>query len=249
MPLPHALRTPEPGAAAFRAEQVFYFADRALVALPDHALWWPERRALLAADLHLEKASWYAATGQFLPPYDSRATVARLAALADAVDAAAIFLLGDSFHDPAGVHRLCDAARAGLERIAARRRLVWVAGNHDGLAGGAVAGECVDEVECDGIVLRHHSDPADPRPEISGHFHPKARVVVRGRAVVRRCFVTGPNRLILPAFGALAGGLWAEDPAIRSVIGAPAAATIATQRRLIHIPFRERPAPTVANLS
>ena len=59
------------------------FAGHEFLADPQGALWWPERRALLVADLHLEKASWYAKLGQFLPPYDSQAT---LAALTEVVD-------------------------------------------------------------------------------------------------------------------------------------------------------------------
>ncbi|MFM6853853.1 MAG: metallophosphoesterase, partial [Sphingopyxis sp.] len=112
----------------------FRFADRQFMALADRALFWPERRALLVADLHLEKASWFAMRGQMLPPFDSNATLARLIMLADRVDAAEIWALGDSFHDGAGPARLGRDAGQLLERLARGRRLVWIAGNHDAAA-------------------------------------------------------------------------------------------------------------------
>ena len=58
----------------------FSFCGHELMALPQGALFWPARRALLVADLHLEKASWFAQGGQMLPPYDSLATLADLLA-------------------------------------------------------------------------------------------------------------------------------------------------------------------------
>ena len=54
------------------------FADQEMLLVDDRALYWPREAALLVADLHLEKASWYAKAGQMLPPYDSRATLEAL---------------------------------------------------------------------------------------------------------------------------------------------------------------------------
>ncbi|MEM8726199.1 MAG: phosphoesterase, partial [Pseudomonadota bacterium] len=45
------------------------FAGEELVLTRSNALYWPRERALLVADLHLEKGSWYAQQGQMLPPY------------------------------------------------------------------------------------------------------------------------------------------------------------------------------------
>src|SRR4249919_3883647 len=58
----------------------FSFAGETFEATPEGALCWPAQQALLVADLHLEKASWFARVGQFLPPYDSHATLTALAA-------------------------------------------------------------------------------------------------------------------------------------------------------------------------
>src|SRR3546814_10277695 len=92
--------------------------------------------------------------------------------------------------------------------------LLWIAGNHDGLSGGAWGGEVADEITVDGIVFRHQSLAHETRPEISGHFHPKLRFNVRGRAISRPCFAGDAQRLILPDFGSLPGGLAADAPVI-----------------------------------
>lgn len=201
------------------------------------ALYWPAREALLVADLHLEKASWYARGGQMLPPYDSIATLTELAAIQASTQAREIWCLGDSFHDKAGCERLGPEARARLTALTHATRWTWITGNHDaGLidhCGGVIAGEAV----IDGLVLRHEADPADARPELSGHFHPKLRLRFRGRHVARRCFVASGTKLILPAFGALTGGMDADDPAIVRIVGRPAQALVAVEDRLLRFPL------------
>ena len=203
-----------------------------MVPLPAGALWWPIRRALLVADLHFEKASWFARSGQFLPPYDSEATLRRLTDCVDATGAAELWCLGDSFHDSGGVARMPAAARALLDRLTARTNWTWVTGNHDAALDGA-GGHIVSDADVDGLILRHEADPGDPRPELSGHFHPKISVRVRGRSITRRCFLVTESKLVLPAFGAFAGGLDAADPAIRTAVGNGATALIATDSGLL----------------
>jgi DNA ligase-associated metallophosphoesterase len=156
--------------------------------LADRALFWPRHGALIVADLHLEKASWYAALGQPLPPYDSHDTLDRLAALAAETGARAIWCLGDSFHDRDAAIASHPAVADRLLAQAASAKLLWIAGNHDGLSGGAWGGEVADELVVDGIVFRHQCQARETRPEISGHFHPKLRLNIRGRSVSRRLF-------------------------------------------------------------
>ncbi len=235
----------------------FSFCGHELMALPQGALFWPARRALLVADLHLEKASWFAAGGQMLPPYDSIATLADLALIAAATAAEEIWCLGDSFHDRMGCERLPEEARAQLLALTGATRWTWIAGNHDpgfadhepaamrpahgcGLRGSPhrfIGGEIVDEAEVDGLVLRHEADPAETRPELSGHFHPKLRVSHRGRLVSRRCFVATASKLILPAFGTLTGGLDAHHPEIVRAVGPRAEALVPVQDRLLRFPI------------
>jgi DNA ligase-associated metallophosphoesterase len=219
----------------------FSFADQALVALPDAALFWPARRALLVADLHLEKASWYAGHGQLLPPYDSAATLADLARLVERYAVAEIWCLGDSFHDAAGAARLPRDAQAMLHRLTTRTAWTWIVGNHDAALGTGMpdrhGGTVMAEAVVDGLVLRHEADPAEARPELSGHFHPKLRLRLRGRQVSRRCFIATPRKLILPAFGALAGGLDASHPEIGRAVGGAAEALVPLANRLLRYPI------------
>jgi DNA ligase-associated metallophosphoesterase len=209
------------------------FAGHDLRALPEGAVFWPARRALLVADLHFEKASWFAARGQMLPPYDTLATLAGLSAIAERTGARELWCLGDSFHDADGCARLAADARALLQDLTARLDWHWITGNHDPALAGDCGGAVHDEAEVDGLVLRHEADPADPRPELSGHFHPKLRVSVRGRLVSRRCFVATRTKLILPAFGALTGGLDAQHPEIVRAVGRGAEALVAVEGRLL----------------
>ena len=215
----------------------FSFAGHDLVALPQGALFWPARRALLVADLHFEKASWFASRGQMLPPYDSIATLADLTAIAMTTGAEEIWCLGDSFHDARGCDRLPERATMMLRALTAARRWTWITGNHDAALIDRCGGAVIAEAEVDGLVLRHEADRSETRPELSGHYHPKLRLRVRGRHVSRRCFVATPSKLILPAFGSLTGGLDAGHPEIVRAVGRGAEALIAVEDRLLRFPI------------
>lgn len=190
----------------------FSFAGEELLLTSGQALYWPRERALLVADLHLEKASFYARFGQMLPPYDSRETLGRVADAVMQTGARRVFCLGDNFHDTDGAARLESHAAGMLEALTRATDWVWVSGNHD--LGNVPCGTAIDELEVAGLILRHEALAEETRPELSGHFHPKLKVTARGRRVVRPCTVASERKLILPAFGALTGGMDAADPAI-----------------------------------
>lgn len=197
----------------------FSFGQQAFEVAGDAALYWPEQRALLVADLHLEKASSYASGGQMLPPYDSLSTLKELETLTALFDVRAIICLGDNFHDNDGEARLGGDAAALLSHLTGQFEWTWITGNHDPHLSGRWGGKSVLELVASGIILRHEADPDDTAPEISGHFHPKYRAVMRKRMVSRRCFVQTTNKIIMPAFGVLTGGMDAGDTAIRSACG------------------------------
>jgi len=192
----------------------FPFAGHELALGTCRALYWPAERALLVADLHLEKASWFARFGQFLPPDDSQATLSALTEIVDRTGVQALYCLGDSFHDKFGCDRLPEAAGTMLLALTARLDWTWILGNHDPGFADHCGGTLIEEVEVDGLVLRHEADPGNPRPEVSGHYHPKLRLQVKGKQVSRRCYVASEAKLILPAFGSLTGGLDAGHPEI-----------------------------------
>lgn len=187
---------------------------------PSGALWAPAHQALVAADLHLEKGSAYAMRGQMLPPYDSLETLRRLQAEAAALAPRRIILLGDALHDRDAASRLPPAAVEAVEALASGRDLVWVAGNHDPVGTGTLPGRTVEETAFDAVVLRHAPEPG-PCAEAAGHLHPAARVRDGRRSVRRRCFVTDGVRIVLPAFGAYAGGLNVRDAAFDGLFTRP----------------------------
>ena len=220
------------------------FAGHEMLLTEGRALYWPSERALLVADLHLEKASWYAARGSMLPPYDSRETLERLADAVRLTGARRVIALGDNFHDAGGTSRLDPYAAGMLEALARALDWVWITGNHDAELPRAFGGTIVPELELGGVILRHEAQPGETRPELSGHFHPKVRVKVRARQISRPCGVlsrcaTGADRMILPAFGALTGGMDAGAPEIRAAL-MPASridAVLPAKGRLVQLPL------------
>jgi DNA ligase-associated metallophosphoesterase len=213
------------------------FAGQDFFATPEGALHWPAQQALLVADLHLEKASWFAKAGQFLPPYDSLATLQVLSQEIDRTAVKRLFCLGDSFHDRFGCDRLPSSARDLLASMTGRLDWVWIVGNHDIGFIDHCGGRIEEEWEVGGIILRHEAEQDDPRPEMSGHFHPKLRLSLRGRHVSRRCFVAGVSKLILPAYGAFTGGLDAGHPEILKKVGPGASALVPSSDRLLRFPI------------
>ena len=181
----------------------------ALLPDPSGALVWPAAEAVVVADLHLEKGSSFPG----LPPYDTAATLARLGEVLRHWRPRRVICLGDSFHDGNAESRLDRADRHALSELVAGHDWLWVAGNHDP-APPALGGHVVSEIAIGRLAFRHEAVAASPAGEISGHYHPKAAWRARGRRVVGRCFVGDQRRLILPAFGAYAGGLDVRDPAI-----------------------------------
>lgn len=190
-------------------------AGEEVQALPQGALWWPSMRLLAVADLHLEKGSAYGVRGQFLPPYDTRETLARLSALCANLKPDIVIALGDSFHDRDGPERLPAEDRACLQGLTASCDWIWVTGNHDGDRAGICGGQSTDELALGRLIFRHEPQTRGAAGEIAGHLHPKARVTVKGRTMSRPCFVSNSQRIVLPAFGAFTGGLDVWNPAFR----------------------------------
>ena len=208
------------------------FAGEELLLTEGRAVYWPRERALLVADLHLEKASFFAKHGQPIPPYDSRETLQRVALAIRETGARRVITLGDNFHDSQGATRLEPHTCGMLEALTRAVDWVWITGNHDIGKDGSVAearcgGTLVEELELSGLILRHRAQKGETRPELSGHFHPRLQVTIRQRRIVRPCAVVSANenadgsrsgRMIVPAFGTLTAGMSAADPAILAAL-------------------------------
>ena len=184
------------------------------------AIYSPDERALVVADLHLEKGSSFARRGMLLPPYDTGATLARLGRAIARHAPRLVIALGDSFHDGGGPARVMPQDRAALAALQRGRDWVWIAGNHDPDPARDIGGVFAKGVSLGPLTFRHEPTEGIADGEIAGHLHPSARVAQRGRAVTRKCFATDGRRLIMPAFGAYAGGLNIRDHAFMKVFGA-----------------------------
>lgn len=186
--------------------------------LPCGAIFWPARRLLAVADLHLEKGSAAAREGWLVPPYDSLDTLVRLEAALVETGASTVVSLGDSLDDERAAARMVPAVHRHLARLVRSHRWIWVTGNHDGDAAGAFGGLAVPDWQLGQISFRHIADKKRPAPEISGHFHPVARLPGPG-GLRRRCFALALDRLVLPAYGSYTGGLDASSADLSDALG------------------------------
>jgi hypothetical protein len=220
VPGPRAPKREDPAARPVPAEARVASIDAVLD--PTGALWWPAEATLVVSDLHLETGSSLARRGMMLPPHDTAITLTRLADVFDRMRPGRVIALGDSFHDPFGAERLGEEHRATLARMTERAEFVWIAGNHDRIGAAGLGGMVCETLTVGGVTFRHIPRPGTPAArEVAGHLHPAARV----GSVKRRCFVGCARRLVMPAFGALTGGLsvahrvfgelWPEGPGPR----------------------------------
>ena len=188
------------------------FANEIFIPDASGALIWPARKMLVIADAHLEKASHFARRGYFLPPYDSHMTLSKILNVCGGCEIERVLILGDFFHDNDGHLRLPDDAR-GLLADLMKFEVIWIKGNHDAkyIPDNIKAYNEYEEAE---ILFRHEAEKGETRPEISGHFHPKSEFVYKGKMFRQPCFIEDGQKMILPAFGALTGGLSVYHPAI-----------------------------------
>lgn len=197
----------------------FDFCGERLVALPSGALHWPARRVAVVADLHLGKGRALAERGAaLLPPYDDAETLERLAAALAGIEAETVISLGDGFD--AAETPIDAECRVALATLARDREWIWVLGNHDPSLPEDLEGRTVESLRLGPLTFRHEARTEAEPGEISGHYHPKASIRLRGRRIAGRCFAHDARRLILPAFGAYTGGLDVADPAIAALMAA-----------------------------
>jgi uncharacterized protein len=202
-----------------RTDETIAVAGTTLVADCAGALFWPDESLLVVADLHLEKGSAFAVRGVLLPPYDTPATINRLAILIEHYAPRLVIALGDSFHDGGGPDRMADVSRAALRTLQRGRDWIWITGNHDPDPAENIGGRFAQTIAMGPLTFRHEPSVQACDGEVAGHLHPLARVARRGRAVSRRCFASDGRRLVMPAFGAYAGGLNVRDRAFVSLFG------------------------------
>ncbi len=211
---PDALNPPH------RPIETICIAGIELIGDPAGILYWPDERILAVSDLHLEKGSSYAERGILLPPYDTGATLARLADVISRYVPRLVIALGDNFHDCKGALRLGAQNREALASLQQGRDWLWVAGNHDPEPARGIGGTFAAAFALGPFSFRHEPTKGVANGEVAGHLHPLARITQRGQTLSRRCFASNGARVIMPAFGAFAGGLNVLHRAFGEVFGA-----------------------------
>ncbi|WDI31463.1 ligase-associated DNA damage response endonuclease PdeM [Hyphococcus flavus] len=204
-----------PGAISIHGE--------ALTPDPLGAIYWVREETLIVSDLHFEKGSSFAARGVMLPPYDTRTTLMRLAALIRKYAPKRVISLGDAFHDEDAEDRMDEEDASSLEKLMRETAWLWILGNHDPEPPARFAAACEIEMQIGALTFRHEPLVQNAPGEIAGHLHPCARVVSEGRILRRRCFVVSSDRMIMPAMGAYTGGLNILDRAYAKLFSAPVA--------------------------
>ncbi|SFR57638.1 ligase-associated DNA damage response endonuclease PdeM [Litoreibacter janthinus] len=214
----------------------FTFCGTTLAALPSGALLWQEQRLLIVSDLHLGKSERIARrSGQMLPPYETIDTLTRLQNDLDAHSPEHVICLGDSFDDLAAGEALPVQITDWITRLMAGRNWTWIEGNHDP-GPLSLGGTHRRQQEFDPLVFRHIAENTSPSGEVSGHYHPKASLQMRGRAVTRPCFLYDDTRLILPAYGTFTGGLRTTSKPLLALMQ-PTARAILTGASAVEIPM------------
>jgi uncharacterized protein len=188
-----------------------------LVADLSGAIFWPDRRVVVVSDLHLEKGSAFAERGVPLPPYDTAATLDRLEAVLRRHQPERVISLGDSFHDQGAPERISKGDLDRIRGLVDAHDWIWIAGNHDPAPDPLWGGRPMNDLVLGPLVFRHQAIDGTAVGEVSGHYHPRARVRLRGRSVSGQCFVTDGYRLMMPSFGAFTGGLDVTSTEIRSL--------------------------------
>ena len=195
----------------------FSISENELVAMPSGALWWPAQSILCVSDLHFGKSNRLARIGQsWIPPYENQDTLLRLETDLDTTSAKKIICLGDSFDDNEASQSLPSDELLWITKMQAGRQWIWISGNHDPSPKN-LGGSFLHYLEIEKLNFQHIAS-AEERFEISGHYHPKIKVIIKGQSFTKRCFLVDENRVILPAYGTYTGGLYCNRDPLRSIM-------------------------------
>ena len=211
------------------------FANSFFLLLPDGSIYWPTNKTLILGDLHLEKSSFLARLGNFLPPYDSFETLYKLNKTLSNLDVNKVILLGDIFHDKDGIKRINNKLNDYLESLCNKYQVIWIVGNHDGNIKPKNANICV-RYKINDINFVHKSEK-NITNEFSGHYHPKATVKIFKKKISRPCFLVGKSKIILPAYGVFTGGIDSTNGVFKKVLEGNYEGYLTLKEKLIKINY------------
>jgi metallophosphoesterase superfamily enzyme len=215
---------PEAFHLADAAAQPLAVCGKPLIADNSGALYWPGQRTLVVADLQLDSApdavDSSAANGHAQPPHaTARQVLLRLAEVMDRYQPARVVVLGDGAHAGGAAASLAAEDLEVLRILQEDRAWVWVADGHAAQALPQLGGSVCAELDVSGLTLRRRPAAGCATHEIAANMRPMARLSMYGYAIRRACFVGNGRRLVMPAFGASAGGRNVLDEAFRPLFG------------------------------
>jgi DNA ligase-associated metallophosphoesterase len=191
----------------------FAWNDEVFVASPAGTLWWPRRRTLLVADLHLGKPAAFRAAFVPVPDGACGRDLARLSEHIERLTPARLVVLGDLLHARSARTRETLVELASWRRRHDALKVLLIRGNHDQHAGDPwdelrfrVVDEPAREPDDGRVMFAHHPEAAmDGALTLCGHLHPAATLV--GAVSSRRapCYWIRAASIVLPAFGSFTG--------------------------------------------
>lgn len=188
---------------------VVHLEGEKAVLLPERAMWLPEYRTLLIADLHIGKAMHFRKAGIAIPEAVADRDRIRFQQLLRQWQPREVLFLGDLFHSR--YNSEWDAFGLMISRYR-KTRFSLVTGNHDILDPDQYLRFGIHvhpESASVGRLWLTHDAVADVPTgmyNLSGHIHPGYRLSGRGRqSAVLPCFLYGEHHGLLPAFGAFTG--------------------------------------------
>ena len=215
----------------------FQFNGERMLADISGALIWPEKSTVVVSDLHLAKGTSFASKGIFLPPYDSIETLSVLNCVLTYYAPDRVICLGDSFHDSEASSRLGPKEKDIIRQFTRLHDWIWITGNHDPTPTPTLGGKITTHMSIANMMFRHITIDRETKGEISGHFHPKAKIKIKGKKISARCFISdGTDRLILPAFGTYTGGLDISHPKIKALFSDNYMVLLLGQRKVFTFP-------------
>jgi hypothetical protein len=220
------------------------FGGQTFVPDTSGALYWPDEKTLMVADLHFEKASHFAAKGYHLPPYDSLETLNRLRAVIERFAPTKVIALGDSWHDDAAPDRMAAEDGAALQAITNMIEFIWISGNHDPKP--TRFGAHVAHYDLNGFACIHEATRHATGPTFCGHYHPKIRIRLKKTSRALPCFAVYDSVCVLPSFGAFTGGLDITHDALTKPLGMPHTVYACGKQRVYQLAL-EKPLQTGAS--
>ncbi len=210
------------------------FFEHKLILHNSGILFWPKNDLAVVSDLHLEKSSYFAKKGNYLPPYESFDTLQNLNLTLKKNKIQNLIFLGDVFHDNKGFERLDCKTKMIFKDIMNKFNTKFIIGNHDQNI--IIPNTKVFKNIKIGNINFIHRLTKNNSLEISGHYHPKYILKIKGNKISRYCFVICKKKIILPAFGKFTGGLDVKHTSFSKVLYGFRDYYLINDKKIYHIP-------------